>query len=77
MSSSLCLGLTEVPTGIPDDVVHLDLSHNSIRHLKPRDFQGARGLKSLNLSSNNMEHLDTGIRRAFTFPVKCPYCNTL
>lgn len=52
-------GLTEVPTGIPDDVVHLYLSHNSICHLKPRDFQGARGLKSLNLSSNNMEHLDT------------------
>lgn len=52
-------GLTEVPTGIPEDVVHLDLSHNSIRHLKARDFQGARSLKSLNLSHNNMEHMDT------------------
>uniref|UniRef100_A0A8C6WPT3 Leucine rich repeat containing 17 n=1 Tax=Neogobius melanostomus TaxID=47308 RepID=A0A8C6WPT3_9GOBI len=49
----------EVPTNIPDDVVHLDLSHNSIRHLKAKEFQGARSLKSLNLSSNNMEHLDT------------------
>lgn len=52
-------GLTEVPTGIPEDVVHLDLSHNSIRHLKARDFQGARSLKILNLSHNNMEHTDT------------------
>lgn len=53
-------GLTEVPTGIPEDVVHVDLSHNSIRHLKARDFQGARSLRALNLSSNNMEHIDTG-----------------
>lgn len=52
-------GLTEVPIGIPDDVVHLDLSHNSVRHLKAREFQGARSLKTLNLSNNNMEHLDT------------------
>lgn len=51
-------GLTEVPGNIPDDVVHLDLSHNSISHLKPKEFQGARSLKILNLSSNNMEHLD-------------------
>lgn len=52
-------GLTEVPTGIPDDVVHLDLSHNAIRHLKAKEFQSAKSLKTLNLSSNNMEHLDT------------------
>lgn len=52
-------GLTEVPTNIPEDIVHLDLSHNSIRHLKPKEFQLARSLKTLNLSSNNMEHLDT------------------
>lgn len=53
-------GLTEVPIGIPEDVVHIDLSHNSISHLKARDFQGARGLRTLNLSMNNMEHIDTG-----------------
>ncbi|KAI9529967.1 hypothetical protein NQZ68_008206 [Dissostichus eleginoides] len=53
-------GLTEVPTGIPEDVVHIDMSHNSIRHLKARDFQGARSLRSLNISHNNMEHIDTG-----------------
>ncbi|XP_029290551.1 leucine-rich repeat-containing protein 17-like isoform X2 [Cottoperca gobio] len=52
-------GLTEVPTGIPEDVVHIDLSHNSIRHLKARDFQGARSLRTLNISHNNMEHIDT------------------
>ncbi|XP_026167045.1 leucine-rich repeat-containing protein 17-like [Mastacembelus armatus] len=52
-------GLTEVPTGIPEDVVHVDLSHNSIRHLKARDFQGARSLRTLNLSSNSMERIDT------------------
>lgn len=51
-------GLTEVPTGIPEDVVHIDLSHNSIRHLRARDFQGARSLRTLNISHNNMEHMD-------------------
>ncbi|XP_026222020.1 leucine-rich repeat-containing protein 17-like [Anabas testudineus] len=53
-------GLTEVPTGIPEDIVHIDLSHNSISHLKARDFQGARSLRTLNISNNNMEHIDTG-----------------
>ncbi|XP_037623196.1 leucine-rich repeat-containing protein 17-like [Sebastes umbrosus] len=52
-------GLTEVPTGVPEDVVHIDLSHNSIRHLKARDFQGARSLRTLNISHNNMERFDT------------------
>ncbi|XP_041794184.1 leucine-rich repeat-containing protein 17-like [Chelmon rostratus] len=53
-------GLSEVPTGIPEDVVHIDLSHNSISHLRARDFQGARSLRTLNFSSNNMEHIDKG-----------------
>ncbi|XP_017278565.1 leucine-rich repeat-containing protein 17 [Kryptolebias marmoratus] len=53
-------GLPQVPSGILEDAVQVDLSHNSIRHLKSRDFQGARSLRVLNLSSNNMEHLDTG-----------------
>lgn len=60
-SFPLCLGLTEVPTGIPEDVVHLDLSNNSISHLKARDFQAARNLRTLNISNNNMEHIDTGV----------------
>eukprot|EP00064_Thunnus_orientalis_P012534 superscaffoldBa00001936_g12569 len=53
------IGLTEVPTGIPEDVVHIDLSHNSISHLRARDFHGARSLRTLNLSNNNMEHIET------------------
>ncbi|KAM7002734.1 leucine-rich repeat-containing protein 17-like [Tautogolabrus adspersus] len=51
-------GLTEVPTGIPDDVVHIDLSHNSISHLRARDFQGARSLRILNVSHNSMENIE-------------------
>lgn len=62
-SSSLCSGLTEVPAGIPEDVVHIDLSFNSIRHLKAKDFQGARSLRTLNVSNNNMDHMDTGMNR--------------
>ncbi|XP_060933124.1 leucine-rich repeat-containing protein 17-like isoform X1 [Limanda limanda] len=53
-------GLTEVPTGIAEDVVHIDLSNNLIRHLRAKDFQTARSLRFLNLSNNNIEHIDTG-----------------
>lgn len=59
--SSPCLGLNEVPTGIPEDVVHIDLSYNSIRQLRAKDFHGARSLRTLNFSNNNMEHMDTGM----------------
>lgn len=59
--SSPCLGLTEVPMGIPEDVVHIDLSYNSIRHLRAKDFHRARSLRTLNFSNNNMEHMDTGM----------------
>ncbi|XP_049578240.1 leucine-rich repeat-containing protein 17-like [Syngnathus scovelli] len=52
-------GLTEVPAGIPEDAVQIDLSHNSIRHLKAKSFHGAKSLKTLNLSHNNMERIDT------------------
>ncbi|KAM4618669.1 leucine-rich repeat-containing protein 17-like isoform 2-T2 [Polymixia lowei] len=51
-------GLTEVPTGIPDDIVHMDLSHNSIRHIRAREFQEAGSLRTLNLSNNNLEQID-------------------
>lgn len=53
-------GLKEVPTGIPEDVVHIDLSHNSISHLKAKNFHGAKSLRTLNLSNNKMDHLDAG-----------------
>ncbi|KAM7414379.1 hypothetical protein PAMA_019274 [Pampus argenteus] len=52
-------GLTEVPRGIPEDVVHIDLSNNLIHHLRPRNFKGARSLRTLNLSNNNMSHIET------------------
>ncbi|XP_068595787.1 leucine-rich repeat-containing protein 17-like [Brachionichthys hirsutus] len=52
-------GLTEVPEAIPEDVVHIDLSHNAIVHLKARDFHGARSLRTLNASHNSMERVDT------------------
>lgn len=61
--ASLCSGLTEVPTSIPEDVVHIDLSFNSIRHLKAKDFQGAKSLRTLNVSNNNMERMDKGMDR--------------
>lgn len=54
-----------MPTGIPEDVVHIDLSYNSIHHLKAKDFQGARNLRTLNVSNNNMEHMDTGMYGLF------------
>ena len=56
----MCSGLNEVPAGIPEDVARIDLSNNLIRHLKAKDFQTARNLRSLNLSNNNIEHIDTG-----------------
>lgn len=71
-SSSLRSGLLEVPRGIPEDVVHIDLSFNSIRHLKAKDFQGARSLRTLNVSNNNMERMDTGVKRPFG-----NYCHVL
>ncbi|XP_011605484.1 leucine-rich repeat-containing protein 17 [Takifugu rubripes] len=52
--------LSEVPAGIPEDVVHIDLSNNSINHLKAKDFLGTKSLKVLNISNNNMQHADTG-----------------
>ncbi|KAM9502692.1 leucine-rich repeat-containing protein 17-like isoform 1-T3 [Salvelinus alpinus] len=51
--------LAEVPADIPGDMVHMDLSQNSLRRLKARDFVEARSLRSLNLSDNNLEDMDT------------------
>ncbi|CAG03392.1 unnamed protein product [Tetraodon nigroviridis] len=52
--------LTEVPAGVPEDVVHIDLSNNSISHLKAKDFLGTKSLRTLNISRNHMQHADTG-----------------
>ncbi|CAB1323073.1 unnamed protein product, partial [Coregonus sp. 'balchen'] len=40
-------------------MVHMDLSQNSPRRLKARDFVEANTLRSLNLSHNNLEDMDT------------------
>lgn len=50
-----------MPAGIPEDVVHIDLSNNSINHLKAKDFLGTKSLRILNISHNNMQHADTGM----------------
>ncbi|XP_067090545.1 leucine-rich repeat-containing protein 17-like [Osmerus mordax] len=52
-------GLMEVPIEIPEDAIHIDLSHNAIHHLRAREFLEARSLRTLNLSSNNLEHIHT------------------
>ncbi|KAJ8003058.1 hypothetical protein DPEC_G00165410 [Dallia pectoralis] len=52
-------GLTEVPSDIQGEIVQMDLSQNSLRRLKARDFVGASSLRSLNLSHNNLEDMDT------------------
>lgn len=49
-----------MPAGIPEDVVHMDLSNNSISHLKAKDFLGTKSLRTLNISHNNLQQADTG-----------------
>lgn len=51
-----------MPSGVPEDVVHVDLSNNSINHLKAKDFLGTKSLRTLNISHNNLQHADTGTR---------------
>ncbi|CAB1313711.1 unnamed protein product [Coregonus sp. 'balchen'] len=53
--------MVEVPADIPGDMVHMDLSQNSLRRLKARDFVEASSLRSLNLSHNNLKDIDTGL----------------
>ena len=64
------LGLTEVPSGIPDDIVHMDLSHNSIRQLRARDFHEARSLWTLNLKDNDLEHMEKGTDFFIQYEIK-------
>nr|XP_023672560.1 leucine-rich repeat-containing protein 17-like [Paramormyrops kingsleyae]XP_023672561.1 leucine-rich repeat-containing protein 17-like [Paramormyrops kingsleyae]XP_023672562.1 leucine-rich repeat-containing protein 17-like [Paramormyrops kingsleyae]XP_023672563.1 leucine-rich repeat-containing protein 17-like [Paramormyrops kingsleyae] len=51
-------GLTNVPAGIPPDIVKADLSRNKIRHLRPKEFVTAKDLRSLNLSSNGLDGIE-------------------
>ncbi|XP_035282097.1 leucine-rich repeat-containing protein 17 [Anguilla anguilla] len=51
--------LKNVPADLPSDIVKMDLSKNSIRQLKAKEFVAAKDLKLLNLSSNNLDRIDT------------------
>ncbi|KAF7650595.1 hypothetical protein LDENG_00123270 [Lucifuga dentata] len=51
--------LNHVPSELPSDIVKMDLSANSITHLRPKQFLLAKDLKLLNLSSNSLNHIDT------------------
>lgn len=51
--------LNNIPADLPSDIVKMDLSQNSIKHLKPKQFLLSKDLKTLNLSSNNLHHIDT------------------
>lgn len=57
--------LNHVPSGLPSDIVKMDLSGNSIRHLKPQQFLMSKDLKLLNLSSNSLQQIETG--QKFTY----------
>ncbi|XP_034434286.1 leucine-rich repeat-containing protein 17 [Hippoglossus hippoglossus] len=52
-------GLDHIPSDLPSDLVKMDLSSNSIKHLRPKQFLLSKDLKLLNLSSNSMQRIDT------------------
>ncbi|XP_068442697.1 leucine-rich repeat-containing protein 17 [Clinocottus analis] len=51
--------LNNIPSELPSDIVKMDLSRNTIKHLRPKQFLLSKDLKLLNLSSNSLLHLDT------------------
>lgn len=60
MSRLFVIDLNHVPSGLPIDIVKMDLSGNSIQHLKPRQFLMSKDLKLLNLSRNSLQQIETG-----------------
>uniref|UniRef100_A0A182NT04 LRRNT domain-containing protein n=1 Tax=Anopheles dirus TaxID=7168 RepID=A0A182NT04_9DIPT len=50
--------LTEIPTGLPSNVVQLDLSHNNLKRLNVEAFQNCTGLQQLLLAGNVIEQFD-------------------
>ncbi|KAM3858980.1 leucine-rich repeat-containing protein 17 [Diretmus argenteus] len=50
--------LKNIPSDLPSDIVKMDLSSNSIKQLRPKQFLFAKDLKLLNLSSNNLDNID-------------------
>ncbi|XP_068162522.1 leucine-rich repeat-containing protein 17 [Antennarius striatus] len=51
--------LNHIPSDLPSDIVKMDLSRNSIKHLRPKQFLLSKDLKQLNLSGNSLHHIDT------------------
>lgn len=51
--------LKNIPSDLPSDIVKMDLSGNTIKHLRPKQFLLSKDLKQLNLSSNNLQKIDT------------------
>lgn len=49
-----------VPPDIPENIAKIDLAFNNITHLRPKEFATIKDLKLLNLSSNSLQHIDTG-----------------
>lgn len=51
--------LKSIPSDLPSDIVKMDLSTNTIKHLRPKQFLLSKDLKQLNLSSNSLQKIDT------------------
>lgn len=51
--------LKNIPSDLPSDIVKMDMSGNTIKHLRPKQFLLSKDLKQLNLSSNSLQKIDT------------------
>lgn len=60
--------LKTVPSDLPSDIVNMDLSRNIIKHLRPKQFLLSKDLKQLNLSSNNLQKIETGMCKLSAYP---------
>ncbi|XP_058117884.1 toll-like receptor 2 type-1 isoform X2 [Anopheles coustani] len=50
--------LTDIPAGLPGNVLRLDLSHNNLKQLNVEAFQNCTGLQMLLLTGNVIEQFD-------------------
>ncbi|XP_059181418.1 leucine-rich repeat-containing protein 17 [Centropristis striata] len=51
--------LNSIPSDLPSDIVKMDLSRNTIKNLRPKQFLLSKDLKLLNLSSNSLQRIET------------------